>query len=258
MKTSGVCRPRQGFTLIELLVVIAIIAVLIGLLVPGVQMVRESALRTQCTNNLKQIGLAWHNYESMTHNLPGHSWVSAIRPYIELDNYQAGSPIKLYLCPSRNHPTRAQNDYTGGSQANSVLNAQRLLDISDGLSNTMLLAERCALRDGTYPPATGSLLRIAVPALVTPWYLYDGGQPAIGDTAAPDGSVSPSGTSGGPVPLLVIIGGDRTANLGFGSRHPGAMNLLLGDGSVRRYPYGRTGLGAIIGRNDGLVVNLPD
>jgi prepilin-type N-terminal cleavage/methylation domain-containing protein/prepilin-type processing-associated H-X9-DG protein len=94
---------RGGFTLIELLVVIAIIAVLIGLLVPAVQKVREAANRMQCTNNLKQLGLAAMNYESTNGHIPpsatfdvtvgiaapypgiAHSWAPNLLPYIEQD-----------------------------------------------------------------------------------------------------------------------------------------------------------------------------
>jgi prepilin-type N-terminal cleavage/methylation domain-containing protein/prepilin-type processing-associated H-X9-DG protein len=130
---------RSAFTLIELLVVIAIIAILVGLLVSAVQQVRESAARTQCGNNLKQIGLACHSYhdankrfppgylangpctDGATDTAPGWGWAAYLLPYLEQGTIgrqlDFGQPVEnspaiqtmipLFLCPSDLPPAAA-------------------------------------------------------------------------------------------------------------------------------------------------------
>lgn len=138
----GAMKQKQGFTLVELLVVIAIIGVLIALLLPAVQAAREAARRSQCSNNLKQIGLGLHNFHDVNGHFPpadsrtndnGYKWSVFILPYVEQNNlYETiktgltidpkgkvnsgnvcdcnrqnqagGSRIEMYVCPSDTLP----------------------------------------------------------------------------------------------------------------------------------------------------------
>lgn len=87
MKSARMVPHRQGFTLVELLVVIAIIGILVGLLLPAVQAAREAARRMQCQNNLKQLGLAAHNFESAYKKLPPGMLAEPMIPNADFNNY---------------------------------------------------------------------------------------------------------------------------------------------------------------------------
>ena len=291
---------RAAFTLIELLVVIAIIAVLIGLLLPAVQKVREAAARMSCQNNLKQLGLAMHGYHDANNKLPpgggndeppfgtsaagtnsyGSSWKVYILPHVEQDNIhrqwrftnKSGTDnptnmalthnltIKVYRCPSSPLPERYTvsnnagalqmfTSYTGvsGSSIDAGaydtmsgrisnggmlfgLSKVTLLSVTDGTSNTALVAEQSDhLRDAANQPVPGAAGAITTqgPAgwtrgtflgsysgncTTTRWDINRRG---LGNTGS-NGTDDQFGL-----------------NVPWSSGHSGGCNVVLADGSVR-------------------------
>ncbi len=166
-------RPRpastaaHAFTLVELLVVIAIVAVLIGLLLPAVQAAREASRRLSCQNNVRQLALGLHNYESAFRSLPwgakggwGHSWTTDILPFIEQpalaelvpygepgyatgasiesQNFRtlATTPVSTFLCPSQAGPAKlgSENGLITGRAINSYLGNSGSDAVSDNLT----------------------------------------------------------------------------------------------------------------------------
>jgi prepilin-type N-terminal cleavage/methylation domain-containing protein/prepilin-type processing-associated H-X9-DG protein len=305
-------RPKasRGFTLIELLVVIAIIAVLIALLLPAVQSAREAARRAQCINNLKQIGLAMHNYQSTMGSLPPGckqssygTWVVFILPFIEgnplynawnfngraghgLTDFQYKGPVNttvtlsriaLYSCPSDSPSTTSINNsylnvlpgmaiplynYACNFGNCSFFQAQTngtpflgapfgelfpptdfgttqgpwgvfdFRDITDGSSNTMLVSE--VIQGHTTSPTTaaGDLRGLTVwsvggafETLIPP----NSGLP--GDILFQSGLCEYPGSNNPP--CTAPSTGALPLVFGARSRHPGGVNTLFGDGSVK-------------------------
>jgi prepilin-type N-terminal cleavage/methylation domain-containing protein/prepilin-type processing-associated H-X9-DG protein len=290
-------RMRPGFTLVELLVVIAIIGILVALLLPAVQAAREASRRSQCQNNLKQLGMATHNYhdtykvfnygggepQHLTNRPPEFSGLVSLLPQMEQlplydmwmsayvvswDNnaLQTTSPVATWLCPSdiaAPHPSGpkvAQRNYhfcygttiTGNYDQPTdgifACNSQRkMAAVLDGQSNTLAMSERAAgngsLRrvignvawNSTYDPATCLSLAagtdFAPSASLTSWSagsLWAFGHPHWNAfvTVLPPNAPSCTGHNNDN---LSNASGIWTAN----SRHPGGVNVVLADASVR-------------------------
>ena len=238
-------RNRFAFTLIELLVVIAIIAVLIGLLLPAVQKVREAASRAKCSNNLKQLAIGCHAYHDVNNKFPpGHinsgggnndwGWGTFLLPYIEQANrldqmnpdltiggtgqYPAAStgaiytdPISTYICPS-DESQNTNPHYGGHSKSNyppsNVLFPSgvenRIADIRDGTSNTIMVGER----------ALGNN-RAAL------WIGRSGS-----DAAA-------YGRAGWPINTSIAGGDTNCIRHAWTSMHTGGANFAMSDGRVQ-------------------------
>ncbi|MCA9010793.1 MAG: DUF1559 domain-containing protein [Planctomycetaceae bacterium] len=279
-------RKAVGFTLIELLVVIAIIAVLIALLLPAVQAAREAARRTQCRNNLKQLGLAIHNYESTYSRLPSggqgtnfstnppsttfdqHSMFTAILPFIDQANsFQkfdmnfaynatpqneaaAKQAIPAFICPSDAwrpsatdqsgfgcsdygpiyyidlDPVTGLQDKALRAEGAMVKGGSRFADITDGLSNTVLVGEdigrdeRMQANHVYLDPLDGLKRRF------WRWAEPDnafGVSKGINNNSAPQGGPPAcpwTSNNCGPFDELY-------------SQHTGGAHVVLGDGSVR-------------------------
>ncbi len=285
---------RKGFTLIELLVVIAIIALLVGLLLPAVQKVREAADNAQCKNNLKQLGLALHNYHDAnerfpaprgTHTAPQYlftefrGWMCDILPYLEqtglanamytnpwyvgfFANY--GTPVKGYLCPSdpRNllgvqSGNGALTSYVGVTGSDNDINLQ-----FNGPTNGVfdISSGGVRLTDITDGTSTTLLVGERPPTanLQLGWWSasdYD----TLLSTRQLYGDIFGAGgcvSPGlfGPGSINGPCNGDGNH---FWSFHTGGGNWLFADGSVHFLPYSASALTIpLASRNGGETVDL--
>ncbi|HEX5271524.1 MAG TPA: DUF1559 domain-containing protein [Gemmataceae bacterium] len=265
-------RSRRGFTLIELLVVIAIIGVLIGLLMPAVQKVRAAAARIQCQNNLKQIGLACHNYHDSQQSLPpgyyataaypdtypGWGWGAFLLPYLEQDNLYrqidftasvatsqaARARVAMYLCPADQPPlTPFILTDAGGAAVATVAPSSYAAtvgpdaDEADAPTGSGVFYRNSRTRLTDITDGTSQTVMIGDRA----WVQTQGtwaGAPSGAVTRAGPRNPWPNATASAAVLVQahnnwINIRDDADGGLDdFSSTHSGGVNLLFADGSV--------------------------